>query len=232
MGGRAQAEGISPARGGAHAGGLAFTRPSEDPLRRAVPRANPSTMKPLPLTLSLLLTACSALPSATAPQGFPVGDRKLTLMYGQREMEDGDYEPVEDQTAVGVAFSWQPTGGGLGGEFGAYRSEEDDNVGSTDVDGKTSELFAGLHHEWGQDALRPFVGAGVSWVKSEVDLGSSSDSDSGAGLYVHAGLDAWISEQVAIGVEYRMLLGTSVDLFDEETDADYHQVAFTLGFSF
>ena len=43
---------------------------------------------------------------------------------------------------------------------------------------------------------------------------------------------AWITPTVAIGLEYRTLIVTDLKLFGENTDADYGQVAFTIGFSF
>jgi len=192
-------------------------------------------MKIAPLLVPFL-ASCAALPSATSPQDMGVGGRKLTLLFGERELDEDDYEPVEDQTAVGLAFSWEPEDSGLGGEFGVYRSEEDDELGSLEAEASTTELFGGVRQNFGGEALRPFVGAGVSWIESKVEIddggNSDSDDDSGAGLYVHGGLDAWISPQVALGVEYRMLLGTDLTLFGEDTDADYGQVTFSIGFSF
>lgn len=198
-------------------------------------RGRHPTMKTLilPALLVLPLASCAALTSPR-PYGPPLGagGSKLTLFFGERELEEDDYAPVEEQETVGAALSWEPAHGGLGGELGVLSSEEEETVLGLDVEGKTLEVFGGVRQNFGSEALRPYLGGGLSWIESEVESGPLTDDDDSLGLYLHAGIDAWVTPNVSLGVEYRLLLGTDMDVFGVETDADYEQVGVTLGFSF
>jgi len=188
------------------------------------------------LPLLLPLASCAALPSSLPPlqQGAP--SSKATLYYGQRELDEDDYEPVEEQEVIGVGFSFAPAGPGFGVEAAYFMGEDDDDVGGIDVESSTDELAAGVRYTFGQDRFRPYVGFGLSWIEIEAKASgggaSVSEDDDSIGLWVAGGFDAWITRHVALGLEYRMLAGTDVELFGVDSDADYGQIAITASLGF
>jgi len=80
--------------------------------------------------------------------------------------------------------------------------------------------------------FRPFLGAGIAWVKVEQvtqasGAGSAQDSDTSFGGYAEGGVNWRVARYLNIGVHARFLLGTRLDLHGG--DADYAQVGFVLG---
>lgn len=195
-----------------------------------------------PLCLGLGAWSCSSVPVSSGPAGVPAvpsyGDvsRHLALYYGERELDEDDFEPVDELDTYGLAFSWVPESGGLGGEVGVFLSSADESVGGVDLDVETIELFGGVRHTFGGEALRPYLAGGISFLQADVE-GSVGpfeveEDDDTFGLYVSAGLLAFVTPEVTLGAEYRLLLGTDVEFFEEEGDADYGQLAVTLGVGF
>jgi opacity protein-like surface antigen len=114
--------------------------------------------------------------------------------------------------------------------------EDDDDVLGVDVETSTEEFAGGLRYTFGQDRFRPYVGVGVSWIELELkasDAGNTvKEDDDSFGLYVAGGFDAWVTQRIALGLEYRILMGTDMTLFDVDTDADYGQLAVTASLGF
>ena len=92
------------------------------------------------------------------------------------------------------------------------------------------ELAAAVAHNHVVDVG---AGAAVIWAEADPATGTSGDSedDWSPGAYAHAGIywNAW--ESLTLGVDYRILTLTDVDV-GIDTDVDYQQLAFTIGFGF
>jgi opacity protein-like surface antigen len=193
--------------------------------------------------------------AATAPQNQSLAQydrpmvRNATLLIGQRSLEkDDDWDPADDQLLLGLQIDWYDPDWwyhddrALGYELGLFYSNDDDDVnipgvGSIDVEATTAEFSFGgrftLHFE--RFRLHPYVGAGaaVIWAEADPASGTSGDSedDWSPGAYAHAGVywNAW--RELMLGFDYRILMLTDVDV-GIDTDVDYQQLAFTLGFGF
>jgi len=167
----------------------------------------------------------------TADEGL----QKLSVLIGQRSLDEHDWEPLEDQPCLGVEFSSESSGAWVGWEIGFAASTDDDNVLGIDFEGTTTELFGGVKKTFGEStaAVRPYVGAGVAVINADLEgefMGlSASDDDTGVGGYAHGGFFWVVTGTFSVGLDARILAGTDIELFGVEGDADYFQIAFVLG---
>lgn len=159
---------------------------------------------------------------------FGSGAPRLQLLLGQRSLDEGDYEPVEDQVALGVEVSQEVPGSAFGWELGLIGSFDEDPVsGIGDVEGRTAELYAGLRKTIAgtSSAVRPYLGGGLSVIGSSFEAGGVDDEDASIAAYAHAGVELEISPTLAVGLDLRGLFGSDLELFGLDTDADYTQLA-------
>jgi opacity protein-like surface antigen len=82
--------------------------------------------------------------------------------------------------------------------------------------------------------VRPYIGGGLSVINADFErsAGMSDDDDTSPGVYFHAGADWYITDKFFLGLAYRLLTATDIDVFGESSDADYEQFALRAGFSF
>jgi opacity protein-like surface antigen len=194
----------------------------------------------LPL-LCALLGSCSALPPAVpVPQGSPnlvphepaQLQNRITGYVGGRALDDSDWEPVDRQPALGLQFARQGVDAALGWEAGAMFSSDDSSKAGTPVRGRTRELYLGVHARPEAQRVHPVVGAGVSFLRGELDSGPLDSSDTAFAGYGHIGLDIDVTSNVSFGIDYRLLLGSSMRIAGFDIDANYQQFALTFGFGF
>jgi opacity protein-like surface antigen len=190
-------------------------------------------------------------PVAAAPrEEDPLEDldeRHLTLLLGERQLDDDEWDPVEDQLAGGVIFDASDTDTGNGFEVGMSYSQDDDEVGPVDVDGNVFDVFAGYRYTFDldeddvddpddfSDDVHPYLAAGGAIVRGEVEVdtpgGDDSDDDISPGAYIRAGIGFDVGEDVRLGVDYRHLFLSDMDIGSID-DADFDQFMVTLGFDF
>ncbi len=83
-------------------------------------------------------------------------------------------------------------------------------------------------------SVRPYVGGGAAAIRRrsfriQAD-GVDDDSDSDLGWYAHAGIHILLGDGVGIGLDFRRLGGTDLELEGLATSADYDQWSLTFGF--
>ena len=181
------------------------------------PAAHPVQQRPLAREASY----------AYAPT-FGSGAPRLELSLGQRSLDTGDYEPVEDQVALGLGLSQEVPGSAFGWELGFMGSYDDDPVsGIGEVEGRTAELYGGLRKTLSRrdSAVRPYLGGGLSLVAASFEVAGIDDEDGSIAAYAHAGVEIEVSPSFAVGLDLRGLFGSDIELFGVETDADYTQLA-------
>ena len=192
------------------------------------------------LALGLLfssLAACAAVPqgSPTPIPGHdePTRDNRVFLYLGQRELDEDEWSPVEEQATIGLEYVREPYESAVGFEVGIMGSGDDDDIGGIDVEAETGEIYGGVHKTFGEDVLRPYVGAGLSFIKLEADAaGVGEDDDASAAFYAHGGLLIAASEAFFVGLDLRFLVGSDLELAGIDTDADYAQLAILIGVGF
>jgi hypothetical protein len=196
----------------------------------------------LPVLLACaLLGSCSAVPAAgpaqqTQPTGVPPEpaplENRITGYLGGRKLDDSDWDPVERQPTLGLEFARQTAGAPVGWETGALFSSDDSSLLGTSVRGRTREIYLGVHARPESLRVHPVVGAGVSFLRAEIDEGPSSSADSALAGYGHIGFDIDVSSSFSFGIDYRLLLGPSMRIGGEQIDANYQQFALTFGVGF
>ena len=166
----------------------------------------------------------------------------LTLMLGERALDEDEWEPFDSPTVYGVELDETSPTSGNGIEAGVfYTNDEDDDAAigiAGDVEVTTYEFYGGVRHTFrpGQGGLHPFVSAGIEANHGRAKLSApgfkDSDGNLVVGAYARAGLLWDVTDQVRLGLDYRYFVGEDLELFDADLRTDYSQVTFSLGFAF
>jgi opacity protein-like surface antigen len=167
-------------------------------------------------------------PAAESPEARP--ETYVSLFAGLRTLHDDDWDPVEDQGAIGFQLAYAPLEWPVGMEIGLMHSSDDDSD-SGDPEVRITDIYAGVNKTFDFDRMHPYVGGGLALVsgKSE-DSGGSSDSDRSLAGYIHAGILFDVSRVVSLGLDARHLFGSDLELSGDGIDADYSQLALVLAF--
>lgn len=187
----------------------------------------------LPLTS---VESAAPTPSALAQATGDSGVRSFDFTLGQRRLDEDDWEPLDEQAAVGFQYAQQSNGAPVGFEVGLLLSFDDDTISGVDVEAAVGELYAGVHRSFGSSAssVRPYVGAGLALISAEIEGSSGGtsvdDDDSSPGIYAHGGVAFQAGSNFRFGIDLRLLTGTDIDLFGVSGDADYVQLGLFLGF--
>lgn len=195
-----------------------------------------------------LFPACAALPAPVlAPQYYAAYETKLILEVGQRKM-DSAFDPVEEQTAIGLdLFVYQPNArSGLEVGLGYASDETSKDVAGvpTDFTGTSYELSVGgrLYFDPVFTGGRPYFSGGVTtqYLKREEDPdtgGGSKDSEWAMfAPYFRGGMEWMLGNHLSLGLEYKVVLLSNlffdIDIGDSKADANYHQAALVIGWDF
>lgn len=167
-------------------------------------------------------------------------DGNVNGIYGQRTLGDDSWEPAEDQELYGVVTDFGGKNWPVHLSVGYFNSEDEGSLanfpilGSVDLDAELSEWTVGVNKTWKSGIVRPYIGAGVSFIDADADvtsaLGEVSDSDDTTGIYVEGGVYWRLGEVFNLGIHGRIVEGTDVTLFDTDGDADYYQIGALFGF--
>jgi opacity protein-like surface antigen len=194
---------------------------------------------------ALAAASCSALP--TPPPSYaplpPGGDVDLTtvrVQYGLRtQNSDDDWAPTDESDAIGIEVDHRTRDAFVGFEIGTLLADGDEDAGGgvsfkTDFD----EIYAGVRKTFDFDDffLHPYVSLGLTWIQARAALtqgvNQAADDDSSIGAYGRVGVNAVFMENVNVGLEYRLVVGTDLDFFGVSTDTDYGQFGLSVGYSF
>jgi opacity protein-like surface antigen len=184
-----------------------------------------------------LVTSCAAVGGEAQPKSGATRSN-VTMLVGQRLLDEGDWAPLDEPTVFGLEFDSYGPFDPVGFEVGFSFAEDSGNEGPIDLDAQTWELYAGPRKTFSlaNDHLHPFLSAGASWSNAELDADlsglSSSLDDDAFGFYLRAGVYYTFGEGFNLGVDYRKLLG--VDYKDEgvSADGDFDQFSLSIGYSF
>ena len=196
-------------------------------------------MRPAPpiLCAAVLLSSCSAL--GPSPQSkSPAGVSNMTMLVGQRFLDEDDWEPLEEPVAVSVEFDRYGRFDPAGFEIGFSYAEDSGELGGIDLDSQFWELYGGVRKTFSlaEDRLHPYLSVGMSWVNAELDASagglSTNIDDDALGFYLRGGVYYTLGGGLNLGIDYRKLLGADFDAEGASADGDYDQFSLSLGYSF
>jgi len=183
------------------------------------------------------LTACAAISGAPEPKsGATVSN--VTMLIGQRFLDEDDWSPVDEPTTFGVEFDSYGPFDPVGFEVGFSYAEDSGDVSGIDLETETWEIYAGARKTFSlaENRLHPYLAAGAPWSNAELDAsigGASADIDDDAfGFYLRAGAYYTFGEGFNVGLDYRKLLGADYKADGASADGDFDQFSLGLGYSF
>jgi hypothetical protein len=189
-------------------------------------------------TLAVLAVATIAMGSARAED--MAGN--VQFLVGQRYLEDF-WQPLDRPTMFGVMVDFAPESSPVHVALGASMAWEKQTVtgsffGDTgSVEDGFFEFSAGFVWLPVKKAIvRPYLGAGVvmlgAGTGSDWSFFDAGDTDSSFGFYGNAGVFFKVGDTFNIGIDGKIVRGTSITLVGQEGDADYTQASLLMGFSF
>lgn len=199
-----------------------------------------------PIAVLALALALPALAQEEAPPPSSSGGTagNTQFLIGERYMTDNEFwEPFDTQMMFGVEVDFAPAKSPIHVALAGSFSTDDTRVvvpfhGATgDVRVGLAEFSAGfLWHPVKRGIVRPYIGGGAVLIGASIDtdIGSffgDSDTDTSFGFYGNAGVFFKVGETFNIGVDGRVVRGTSFEFAGLDADGDYEQVAMLLGFS-
>jgi opacity protein-like surface antigen len=180
--------------------------------------------------LPLGLAACT-----TTPQPLPGVVRNVTVLVGERYLDDSDADPVDEPPVIGLEFDSYERGAVVGYELGVQHAQDEQKSGGIEDDVEMTEFYFGARKTWelGSGRLRPYLGAGAALVHGRFKQeGSDSESDTVFCPYVRGGVYYAFEAGINVGLEYRRDFFGEFDSGDRDVDVDYSQIAGTIGWSF
>ncbi|MBK8980421.1 MAG: hypothetical protein IPM29_31350 [Planctomycetes bacterium] len=174
-------------------------------------------------------------------QGEGGAGGSFSVLLGARHLDEDYWDPLENQGVLGIEAEFRPGRSPLGIEFGGSVSanSEDDYLNSgIDLAAAIAEFYVGPRLTANTEgSVRPYVGGGVTLLtvaaEGRTTLGGVvidvDDDDASAAAYLHAGLQADLTRGLHLGFDVRGVFGSDITLFGASGDADYIQLALSVG---
>ncbi len=182
-----------------------------------------------------VFSLCLAVALISTPALAAEGNVNFSL--GQRSLDSNDFEPVDQQTFLGVNVDWDmdwPVN--LAG--GLYFSSEEDSIGTTDVTASIIEATFGVMKTWKTNGImHPFIGGGLGFVQVEAEIddplvGGFKEDDTAPALYTEGGVYWRLGSAFNLGVSGRFMTAPGIEIAGEKFDTTYFQVGLMAGFGF
>lgn len=133
----------------------------------------------------------------------------VNVMYGQKNLDDDDWEPVEDQTEYGIMFDFKANDNWpISIALDLLFSDDEGDYYGVDIDGETQEFNLGVRKYFPvTPQFKPYVGGGLAYISAEYSGSYAgvgvSDDDSEVGFWLGGGAVFTFAERINIGVDLR-----------------------------
>lgn len=160
----------------------------------------------------VLLASFLACASVAPRYALARYEGNVNLFLGEKIMSKGDWEPVDQQPEIGVAFAFGIERAPVHLAIDLFASKKSSTVdvpglGSADVSARTREFSLGIRKVWKPGHFRPFLGAGGCIVNVDLSVEApgfhQSNQDNAYGVWVEGGLMWRIGEHVNLGLDAR-----------------------------
>src|SRR6266850_7215385 len=153
------------------------------------------------MKLSVLLVAVLCATTITLAEG------DANFFLGQKYLDKGDWEPLEEQSEVGVEVSFAKPTWPVRIAIDYFGSTEEKDVAGITFRGTTAELGVGLRKVWKIGDAHPYLGGGVASIYAQ-GKGSAfgltiSDDGSRLGAWLGAGVFWRLGQRFNLGLAGR-----------------------------
>lgn len=132
----------------------------------------------------------------------------VNVMYGQKNLDSDDWEPVEDQREYGLMLDFKAQNWPISIAVDVLFSDDDSTISGVKLEGETREFDIGVRKYFSvTDQFKPYIGGGLAYIYGEVSASfsglSASDDDSGIGFWLSGGAVYTFAQHYNIGVDLR-----------------------------
>ena len=199
------------------------------------------------LALSAALAAGRAMiPSST--EAARTGH--INLFGGLKSLDEDVWAPVDSQAELGLETTFGGSKWPVLIAVDYFHATDQADDGSTQLTGTTQEVAVGVRKVWARKRANPYLGGGANWIDAEVktdvpppppppgptifpvpnpDGGTTSESDSAAGLWMGGGVFWRLGPHVNLGLSAR-LSGAKVNIRNEDLQTGGLHAGVVLGF--
>lgn len=187
---------------------------------------------------ALALTAAVLVAHPASADGM-AGNTQFFI--GQTYLHDF-WKPLDEPASFGFEVDFAPEKSPVHVALGFNIAGDTQKV-STPYFGETGKVGAGfvefsagfLYHPVKKAVVRPYLGGGIlrtfAGIGSGSDFWSGGDGDQSFGFYGNAGVFFKVGDTFNIGLDGRIVRGTSLTIAGQDVNVDYGQASLLLGFS-
>jgi len=161
-----------------------------------------------------------------------VASGNVNFFLGQKMLEEGDWEPIENQGEFGAQITVGKEQWPVQIAIDVLGSSKEDEVFGIDVRGGTVEVDFGVRKIFGKNDVHPFVGGGIASIfgvaEGELFGFSVDDDDSAAGFWVDGGVFWRLGKRFNIGLDVRYSKA-EIKLFNVDVNAGGTHAGLLLG---
>jgi hypothetical protein len=159
----------------------------------------------------------------------------INLLMGQKNLDKNDWEPVEEQTAIGLMFDITPAGSPIALAIDLLSTEDStsyfDGYDWFQVRGETQEIDLGIRWYTPPHVIRGYVGGGLALINAEIKVDNASEEDDAIGYFINGGVVCTLARHLNLGLNVRYS-AAKVDIAGIDVEAGGLTLAGVVGFHF
>jgi len=174
-----------------------------------------------------ILCASSLFVVQSVANAAELPESSVSLFLGKNSMTKSDWEPVNDQSEIGVVLDLGRADSVVDLVAG-YFAASDKAVGS--IESEASEFAVGARKVFrGDSGIAPFAEGGLAYISVKRSTASLSDSDNAVGFWLGGGVNFAVGDSVMVGLEARYS-AADVTVFNVNRTAGGTHIGVTVGF--
>lgn len=164
--------------------------------------------------------------------GTAWAERNINFMFGQKNLDGSDWEPVENHTEFGMMFDFQIQNLPVSIAIDLLFSQDESTYLGYDVEGETREIGIGIRKYFSiAPQFYPYLGGGLALIEGEFSYLGYEDDDNGLGIWFSGGAVFNLSGNFNVGLDLRYSMA-EVNLFGVDGEAGGTHFLIFAGFHF